>query len=152
MECKRTVERFVPRWGIHFEPCAHKVECHLILAGLNHDLWFIKSPWACVDAPSGGATTDEQMAAVLGSSRFMTEQEALDYATARAPHWHCNNNQIVLSRLHDAIRWHGDFSGPYGLADAMEMGREHVYEIACGERKATRKQADLAKAYHGRPV
>lgn len=145
----RSITRYIARWGIWYEPRAEKVEVHLFESDCGD--YFVRLPWACVNAVRGPDTTDDQMAAILGSPH-VTAEEALAWATHKAPFWHKVSNQKVLTRLHDAIRWDGDLCGPWNLADKMLVTKDELYALARGEKKATRKQADLAMAYHGRPV
>lgn len=143
---ERTIVRFIARWGIHHEPRWQEVRVSL---EKHNERWYIKSPWAMIDATQGEATTDEQMASILGRNHFATEKEAQAHANAMSPHWHNDANQTILGRLHDAIRWDGHMVGIGKLADALDMSTEQVYRIGRGEAKATNKQAAAASAYHG---
>lgn len=150
MRTIRTITRFVARWGWQYAPHAQSVEVHLI-EGCNGD-FFIRSPWACVNAHGGLDTTDGQLAAILGPHAFVTEAEAQSHADRQAPHWAAPHNQVVNGRIHDAIRWDGELVGVGKLADNLGVTRERLYAIGRGEVKASRWQALAAQEYRGRPV
>jgi hypothetical protein len=152
MRIHKTITRFVGRWGWQGPPWAQEVKVHLVQAGLDGEHWLICTPWACLNAPNKAETTEFQMTAALGPHAFDREQEALDHANAKAPHWHRKDNQVVSGRAHDATRWHGELVGVGGLSDATGLTREELYTIARGEKKATKKQAELALSYKGKAV
>ncbi len=145
MNVIRTIERWVPRYGMTFEPTAQLVEVRLLecLTSFN-----IMSPWACVDARNGLETTDEQMIAVLSES-YATQEEALAAANRHCPFWYNATNQEVIGKLYDARRWHGMTVGDWRLADAIDVSEAQLRALALGKVKATRKQASAAKAWGG---
>lgn len=146
MEIVRHITRFVPRYGYFTGPMGQEVRIDLI-RGCNGD-YFIRTPWAMLNAMDGEATNDRQMLATLPVS-FATQDEALEEANRRAPHWFNKHNQTILGRLMDARRWRDDLVGDGQLADAIGIPVELLRKMAYGAVKATRKQAAAAMAYKG---
>lgn len=148
MKTIRIVNCWIPRHGIFHAPTAQLVPVYLVESGGNY---FIQSPWAMIDAPRGLDTTDAQLLAIV-RPHYGTEDEALADAMACAPFWHRPDNQVIIGRLHDCLRWDGEICGPPNLADAIGESRERLYAICRGEIKATRKQASAAREYRGQKV
>lgn len=147
----RHITRWVSRYGFFIGPSGQEVQVRLVRAGLANDLYFVMTPWACLDAHHGEQTTDEQLAAALGRS-YATHDEALEAANQAAPHWFAKHNQTVRTRLQDARRWRDEIVGDGQLADAMDVSLDELRNLANGKTKATKRQADAALAYHGGKV
>ena len=148
MNVVRTINRFVARWGTTTEPTAQEVAVYLIESAGRY---YVKTPWAMIDAHNGRDTTDAQMAATLRPC-FATEAEAVQWAQWQAPHWHNRHNDAIRCRLLDAIEWFGEFSGPERMADAVGVDSDYLRKLARGEKSATAKQAKAARDWKGGKV
>ena len=148
MNVVRSITRHIAHWSITIAPTTQEVLSHLVESNGRN---YVKTPWAMLDAPSGRDTSDAQLAAPL-TPCFATEPEAQVWANRSAPHWHDARNDAVRCRLVDAMRWHGDFSGPERLADAIGVDADYVRKVARGEKAATPKQAHSAREWRGGKV
>lgn len=145
MNVVRTIERYVPRYSRFCEPSAELVNVYLVESGGRY---FIKTPWAMVDAHDGKDTSDAQLSALLRPC-FASLTEAYGWAKMCAPHWHDRRNDTVRDRLRDAIRWHGDFSGPIRLADAMGISEERLRGVVDGKFQATAREVKASRGWKG---
>ena len=148
MNTVREITRWVPRWGRFIEPTAQLVSVRLIESGGRY---YLKSPWAMVDAYSGADTDEKQLAAIV-SPCFTTEAEAVEWAKRECPHWYDKRNDAVRTRLYDSIEWHGDYMGPAKLADAMNISEDRLRNLGNGKYQATPKEKRLALAWKGGTV
>ena len=144
MQTLKTVKRYVPWTGRYGPPTAYPAEVRLI----RHSSGYIAvhTPLSCLLGRED--MTEDDLIGMLHYS-FATPEEATTEAKRTHPHYERPENQIVLGRLHDAIRWRGEFMGPHELADAIGVSVSELYELARGGIKATRKQAEAADKYHG---
>jgi hypothetical protein len=148
MNSVREFTRYVPRCSRFQEPTGQEVTVRLVESGGRY---FIRTPWACVDATSGRDTTDAQLGALI-SPCFETEAEAVAWAKLHAPHWFDKRNDAVRSKLFDAIRWHGDFTGPARLGDALGVSETRLRAVVNGTLRATAREARLARQWGGGPA
>ncbi len=125
----RSIVRYVPRWGLEYEPCAQQVEIHLVR--YTERFIGIKTPWALLDGAED--TTDAQLIAAVAVS-FDNESEALEYAKRRAPYAGTAANEDIRAEV-NCERRYSQF-GHCKVADKYNVSSDYILAVARGEKKA----------------
>jgi hypothetical protein len=138
-------------WATEFprghEPYAYQITVRCIECNGRK---YFKTPWAMLDYGTPD-TSPERLRIMAGENLHDTEEAAQAAIRRRYPFWDNQNNREVMGRIDDAARWNGQF-GPSHLADAIGVSLDRLYDLARGKIKATTKQAQAARDYHGLPV
>jgi hypothetical protein len=131
MELIRSIQRWVPRWGINYPPTAELVDVRLCRGNMGPVV--ILTPWACLEGAEDAS--DRQLAAALGLS-FDTEAEALAEARRRVPYAGQEDNEAFREDVLTYRRNLGQLCGDGAVSDKWAVSVFDVPAIACGAKRA----------------